>query len=40
MIKLGEKLTDQELGQMIKDVDRDGDGLINFDEFVRITMLV
>lgn len=36
MIKLGGKVTDEELGQMIKDADWDGDGLISFDEFVRI----
>lgn len=38
MINLGEKLTDEELEQMIKEADLDGDGQINYDEFVRIML--
>eukprot|EP01066_Platyproteum_vivax_P008199 Platyproteum_vivax@DN3385_c0_g1_i1.p1 len=34
--ELGEKLTDEELQEMMYEADRDGDGLINPDEFYRI----
>ncbi|KAH3743015.1 hypothetical protein Pelo_15584 [Pelomyxa schiedti] len=33
---LGETLTDDQIVQMIKEVDVDGDGKISFDEFVQI----
>ncbi|VAI13242.1 unnamed protein product [Triticum turgidum subsp. durum] len=39
MISLGEKLTDEEVDGMIQEADLDGDGLVNFDEFVRMMML-
>ncbi|CAM0949060.1 unnamed protein product [Alopecurus aequalis] len=39
MISLGEKLTDEEVEGMIAEADLDGDGLVNFDEFVRMMML-
>ncbi|XP_040385423.1 calmodulin-like protein 5 [Oryza brachyantha] len=39
MISLGEKLTDEEVEQMIREADLDGDGQVNFDEFVRMMML-
>ncbi|KAF3325281.1 calmodulin-like protein 11 [Carex littledalei] len=39
MINLGEKLTDEEVEQMIKEADLDGDGQVNYDEFVRMMML-
>ncbi|KAL5225047.1 hypothetical protein ABZP36_011686 [Zizania latifolia] len=39
MISLGEKLTDEEVDQMIREADLDGDGQVNFDEFVRMMML-
>ncbi|KAL8171157.1 hypothetical protein V2J09_022961 [Rumex salicifolius] len=35
MINLGEKLTDEEVEQMINEADSDGDGLVNFDDFVK-----
>ncbi|ERN01481.1 hypothetical protein AMTRI_Chr03g148140 [Amborella trichopoda] len=38
MINLGEKLTDEEVAQMIREADMDGDGQVNFEEFVRIMM--
>ncbi|CAN8270448.1 unnamed protein product [Cochlearia groenlandica] len=38
MINLGEKLTDEEVNQMIKEADLDGDGQVNYDEFVRMMM--
>lgn len=38
MINLGEKLTDEEVHQMIKEADLDGDGQVNYDEFVRMMM--
>uniref|UniRef100_A0A336JX52 CSON011499 protein n=2 Tax=Culicoides sonorensis TaxID=179676 RepID=A0A336JX52_CULSO len=34
--ELGENLTDEELQEMIFEADRDGDGEINQDEFLRI----
>ena len=39
MISLGEKLTDEEVEGMIAEADLDGDGLVNFEEFVRMMML-
>ncbi|KAL5712486.1 translation elongation factor EF1B gamma [Ranunculus cassubicifolius] len=40
MINLGEKLTDEEVAQMIKEADLDGDGQVNYEEFVRMMMAV
>ncbi|KAH8407017.1 hypothetical protein KR222_004144, partial [Zaprionus bogoriensis] len=34
MVNLGEKLTDEEIDDMIREADFDGDGLINYEEFV------
>ena len=34
--ELGENLTDEELQEMIDEADRDGDGEVNQDEFLRI----
>ena len=34
--ELGENLTDEELQEMIDEADRDGDGMINEDEFFRV----
>lgn len=36
MTNLGEKLSDQEVEEMIREADTDGDGQINYDEFVRV----
>ena len=36
MMNLGEKLTDEEIECLIDDVDIDGDGQINFEEFVHM----
>jgi len=33
---LGEKLTNEEIEEMIKEADIDGDGFINYEEFVRM----
>lgn len=38
MINLGEKLTDEEVEQMIREADIDGDGQVNYEEFVRMMM--
>ncbi|MBA0570692.1 hypothetical protein Golob_004308 [Gossypium lobatum] len=35
MINLGEKLSDEEVEQMIKEADLDGDGQVNYDDFVK-----
>ena len=34
--ELGETMTDEELQEMIDEADRDGDGEIGEDEFIRI----
>jgi len=39
MLNLGEKLSDEEASQMIKEADLDGDGLVSYDEFVRVMMV-
>ena len=36
MVSLGEKITDEEVDEMIKEADIDGDGYINYEEFVRM----
>ncbi|KAK8542981.1 hypothetical protein V6N12_015556 [Hibiscus sabdariffa] len=38
MINIGEKVTDEELEQMIREADLDGDGQVNYDEFFRMMM--
>ncbi|KAL6637025.1 hypothetical protein ACP70R_024597 [Stipagrostis hirtigluma subsp. patula] len=35
MANLGEKLTDKEAEEMIREADMDGDGLVNYEEFKR-----
>lgn len=40
MVTLGEKLTDEEVDQMIREADLDGDGQVNYEEFVRMMMAV
>lgn len=39
MINLGEKLSDEEAEQMIREADVDGDGLVSYEEFARMMML-
>ncbi|KRZ11451.1 Calmodulin, partial [Trichinella zimbabwensis] len=36
MTNLGEKLTDEEVQEMIREADLDGDGLVNYNEFVKM----
>ncbi|XP_051143030.1 calmodulin-2/4-like isoform X2 [Andrographis paniculata] len=38
MTNIGEKLTDEEVGEMIREADEDGDKQINYEEFVKIMM--
>lgn len=39
MTNLGEKLSDNEVDEMIREADVDGDGQINYDEFVKVSHL-
>ncbi|XP_044535569.1 calmodulin-alpha-like [Gracilinanus agilis] len=36
MTSLGEKLTDEEVDEMMGEADVDGDGQVNYEEFVRV----
>ena len=36
MANLGEKLTDEEVDEMIREADIDGDGQVNYEEFVTM----
>lgn len=38
MATLGERLTEEETEAMIKEADIDGDGRVNYEEFVRLMM--
>jgi len=38
MTNLGEKLTDEEVDEMIREADIDGDSQINYEEFVKMMM--
>merc|ERR1719333_216569 len=38
MTNLGEKLTDEEVDEMIREADIDGNGQVNYDEFVKMMM--
>ena len=38
MTNLVEKLTDEEVDEMIREADVDGDGQINYEEFVKVMM--
>ncbi|KAF2298450.1 hypothetical protein GH714_023613 [Hevea brasiliensis] len=40
MINLGEKLTDEEVELMIREADLDGDGQVNYEEFVRMMLAI
>lgn len=40
MINSGEKLTDVEAEQRIKEADLDDDSQVNYDEFVKIMMAI
>nr|TKS03474.1 hypothetical protein D5086_0000154710 [Populus alba] len=39
MMNLGERLTEEEAEQMIREADVDGDGLVSYEEFARMMMI-
>ena len=39
MMNIGEKVTDEELEQMVREADLDGDGQIDYEEFARMMLL-
>ena len=39
MKNLGEKMADEEVDEMIRKVDVDGDGHINYEEFFKVMMI-
>ncbi|ESW19158.1 hypothetical protein PHAVU_006G101200 [Phaseolus vulgaris] len=38
MRTIGEKVTEEEVAQMVKEADLDGDGLVDYEEFVRMML--
>ena len=38
MTKLGEKLTEKEVAEMVQEADNNGDGIIDMEEFVEMMM--
>lgn len=38
MINLGEKLTEEELEEMMREADLDGDGRLDYEEFIRTVL--
>ena len=38
MTNLGEKLSDEDVDEMIREADVDGDGQVNYEEFVKMMM--
>lgn len=36
MTNLGEKLTDQEVAEMIREADMNGDGMVDYNEFIKL----
>lgn len=36
MSNIGEALTDEQIAEMIKEADTDGDGRINYEEFLKM----
>ena len=36
MINLGVELTDEEVDEMVREADLDGDGQVNYEEFVTV----
>ena len=39
MVNLGEKLTDEDLEEKMREADLDGDGQINYEELIRMMLV-
>ncbi|CAN0920439.1 Calmodulin-like protein 11 [Linum grandiflorum] len=39
MMNVGERITDEEVEQMVKEADLDGDGLISYQEFLQMMLI-
>ena len=38
MVQLGEKLSEEDINEMMDDADKNGDGVIDYDEFIKYMM--